>query len=292
MPKTMGIKFRDLIIEKIRKPIRPKRFSAILFLILGIFLTAITGCGTLENGRGWGQDAIYPFKGDKITHSLYTAAVEWRTWVPAAGAGVSSLDDFDERVSEWATDYTPIFGSKDSASQMANYLLGALEAEVFVTALATPSGKDPKQWVKSKAKGLTVELGAEATTVLATEALKDITNRPRPSGMGSSFPSGHSTAAFSSVALANRNLESIPMSKNVRIALQIGNELLAAAIAWARVETNAHYLSDVLAGAALGNFIGSFMYDGFMGIPETKPFQINVFPVPGGVAAGISFSFK
>ena len=288
----MGLGFREVTVKMIKEPIRPKRFSASLFLIFGVFLTAITGCGTLENGRGWGQDAIYPVKTEKISRSLYNAAVEWRTWVPAGGAVLSSLDDFDERVSEWATDYTPIFGSKDSASQMANYLLAALEAEVFVTALATPSGEDSKQWIKSKAKGLTVELGAEAATVLTTEALKDITNRSRPSGEGSSFPSGHSTAAFSSVALANRNLESIPMSKNLRIGLEIGNELLAAAVAWARVETNAHYLSDVLAGAALGNFMGAFMYDGFMGIPEKKPFQVNIFPIRGGVAAGISFSFK
>ena len=292
MPKTMGLRFRELTVKMINEPIRPKRFSAILFLTLGVFLTAITGCGTLENGRGWGQDAIYPVKSEKISHSLYNAAVEWRTWVPAAGASLSSLDDVDERVSEWATDSTPIFGSKDSASQMANYLLAALEAEVFVTALATPSGEDSEQWIKSKAKGLTVELGAEAATIATTEALKDVTNRSRPSGEGSSLPSGHSTAAFTSVALANRNLESIPMSKNLRIGLEIGNELLAAAVAWARVETNAHYLSDVLAGAALGNFIGAFIYDGFMGIPETRPFQINVFPIPGGLSAGISFSFK
>jgi hypothetical protein len=292
MLETMGLRMRDIILERIRKPVRLRPFSALLFFIIGLFLIAITGCGTLENGRRWGQDAIYPVNADKISYSLYKASADWRTWVPAAGASLSSLDDVDERVSEWATDYTPIFGSKDSASQMANYLLGALEAEVFVTALATPSGKDPKQWIKSKAKGLTVELGAEAATIATTEAFKNITNRPRPSGEGNSFPSGHSTMAFSSVALANRNLESIPMSKNLRIGIEIGNELLAAAVAWARVETNAHYLSDVLAGAALGNFIGAFMYDGFMGIPEKKPFQINIFPIHGGVAAGISFSFK
>ena len=288
----MGLSFCNPILEVIRVDCRHKQFPALLFLTLGLFLTAMAGCGTLENGRGWGQDAIYPVNSKTITHSLYNAAVEWRTWVPAGGAVLSSFDDFDQRVSEWATDYTPIFGSKDSASQMANYLLAALEAEVFVTALATPSGEDTKQWIESKAKGLAVELGAEAATVLTTEALKDITNRSRPSGEGSSFPSGHSTAAFSSVALANRNLESIPMSKNLRIGLEIVNELLAAAVAWARVETNAHYLSDVLAGASLGNFIGAFMYDGFMGIHEKRPVQVGIFPVPGGLAAGISFSFK
>jgi hypothetical protein len=288
----MALRFRELMAETICEHIRLRRMSILLLLILGVFLAPMAGCGTLENGQGWGQDAIYSVTSDKISNSLHHASDDWRTWVPAGGAALSSLDEFDERVSEWATGRTPIFGSQDSASSAANYLLGALEAEVFVTALATPSGEDPKQWIKSKAKGLTVELGAEAATIATTEALKNITNRSRPSGVGNSFPSGHSSAAFTSVALANRNLESIPMSKNLRIGLEIGNELLAAAVAWARVETNAHYLSDVLAGAAIGNFFGDFMYDGFMGLPEKKPFQIYVFPIYKGVAAGISFSFK
>jgi membrane-associated phospholipid phosphatase len=193
---------------------------------------------------------------------------------------VSSFDHFDRRASEWASGHNPIFGSQDSASLASNYLLNALEAEVFLTALATPSGEDPKQWTYSKAKGLSVELGAELVTAAATEAGKDITNRSRPSGGDNSFPSGYSSAAFSSPTLANRNLDSIPMSENLRFALQAGNLLLATATAWARVEANAHFPTDVLAGAALGHFFGAFMYDGFMDVPggfHARPFAAFIF---------------
>jgi hypothetical protein len=34
---------------------------------------------------------------------------------------------------------------------------------------------------------------------------------------------------------------------------------------WARLEGNYHYPSDVLLGAALGNFIGRFLNDAFIG---------------------------
>jgi hypothetical protein len=272
-------------------PFRLRQFSAALLLILGFFLTPITGCGTLENGRGWGQDAIYPVNSKRISHSLYNACFDWGTLVPAGGAVVSSFDHFDRRASEWASGHNPIFGSQDSASRAANYLLYALEGEVFLTALATPSGEDPSQWVYSKAKGLSVELGAELLTAGVTDGLKTVTNRSRPNGGDNSFPSGHSSAAFSSATLANRNLHSIPMSENLRFALYAGNWLLATATAWARVEANAHFPTDVLAGAALGDFFGASIYDGFMGVSELKPYQINVFPEYGGAVVTVSFSF-
>jgi hypothetical protein len=270
---------------------RLRQFPAALLLILGFFLTPITSCGTLENGRGWGQDAIYPVNSKRISHSLYKACIDWGTLIPAGGAVVGSLDHFDERVSDWGGGHNPIFGSQDSASSAADYLLFALETEVFVTALATPSGEDPSQWIYSKAKGLSVELGAELVTAAATDALKDITNRSRPDGDGKSFPSGHSSAAFSSAALANRNLDSISMSKTLRFALQAGNWLLATATAWARVEAYAHFPTDVLAGASLGHFFGAFIYDGFMGVPELEPYHISVLPEHGGGVVAVSFSF-
>jgi len=262
-----------------------------LLFALGLFFTFITGCGTLENGRGWGQDALYPVNGKRVSKALYNAATDWGTLIPAGGAVLSSLGNTDERVNSWATGHTPIFGSMDSASRTANYLLGILQAEVVVTALATPSGEDSQEWIASKAKGLSVELGAELVTAGVTEGLKNISDRERPSGGDNSFPSGHSSAAFTNVALANRNLEYIPMSSELRTGLEIGNWLLASATAWARVEANAHWLSDVFAGAAIGYFFGAFLHDGFMGLPEDKPAQVKVVPMRGGAMLALSFPF-
>ncbi len=262
-----------------------------LLLILGFLTILITGCGTLENGRGWGQDAIYPVNGKRVSNALYNACTDWGTLIPAGGAVVSSFDNFDERVNSWATGRTPIFGSMDSASRAANYLEAILVGEVLVTALATPSGEDSKEWVYSKAKGLSVELGAELVTAGVTSGLKDISNRERPSGGDNSFPSGHSSGAFTSAVLSNRNLQQIPMSDNLRFALEVGNLVLASATAWARVEANAHWLSDVFAGAAIGYFFGAFVHDAFMGLPEENPVQVKVVPLHGGAMLSLSFPF-
>ncbi len=272
-------------------PFPLKRCCAPLLLIMGFFLTLFTNCGTLENGRGWGQDAIYPVNSKRISHSLYNACVDWATLVPAGGAVVSSLDHFDERGLVWATGHNPIFGSMDSASRTGNYLVGILGVEAFLTALATPSGEDSTEWVSSKAKGLSVELGANLLTAGATSGLKDVSNRKRPGGGGNSFPSGHSSSAFTNATLANRNLEYISMPDNLRIALEVGNVLLATATAWARVEASGHFPSDVLAGAAIGHFSGAFIHDAFMGLPEEEAFHVNVFPIQGGAVVAFSFPF-
>ncbi len=49
---------------------------------------------------------------------------------------------------------------------------------------------------------------------------------------------------------------------------------MTAATAWARIEAKRHYPTDVLAGAALGNFIGAFINDAFIGINHSH--EVNV----------------
>ena len=270
---------------------RLKRFNPMALLAVTFIFFAMTGCGTLQNGRGWGQDAIYPVELKRISYAAYRAFFDLQTLLPAAGALVFTLDHYDKRVSKWAITHHPIFASENSASQASDYLSYGLGAETFVTALATPSGKDSKDWTYNKAKGVGVELGAELATAGATTLLKDTTNRTRPNGGNKSFPSGHSSDAFSSATLANRNLNSIKMPEEMRMPLQIGNIVLATGVAWARVEAGAHYPSDVLAGAALGHFLSAFMYDAFMGLPEHKRWGLYVSPTKGGAMIGLSFGF-
>lgn len=256
-----------------------------------VLLSALTGCGTLQNGRDWGQDAISPVELKKISSAAYHGVFDLQTLLPAAGALVFTLDHFDKRVSKRATAHHPIFGSTNSAKDAGDALSFGLGAETLVTALATPSGKDPKDWAANKAKGIGVDVGAELATAGATSLLKRATNRTRPSGGHNSFPSGHSSAAFSSATLADRNLNSIKMPEEARIPLQVTNIALAAGVAWARVEAGAHYPSDVLAGAAIGHFLSAFTHDAFMGLPEHKRWGIYVAPQKGGAMIGLTFGF-
>ena len=70
------------------------RLKVSRFIIL-LAITSITlplaGCGTLSNGRGWGQDAIYPVELKNIPRAALNALIDPQTFVPAAGALVFGL---------------------------------------------------------------------------------------------------------------------------------------------------------------------------------------------------------
>jgi membrane-associated phospholipid phosphatase len=260
---------------------------ALLCLSLGL-----PACGTLSTGRGWGEDAIYPVQWARIGEAALHAAFDLQTLIPAAGAVVvGTVDHWDRKVSDWATTHHPLFGSGDAARSAADAGLYFLDAEAFGTALATPSDDDPTEWGLWKAKGVGVELTAELATAGMTSVLKDATNRPRPSGTGQSFPSGHASGAFSSATLANLNWNSLAVPSAVRLPAQISNVLLATGVGWARVEADAHYPSDVLAGAALGYFLSAFIHDAFMGLPPDNKFQFYVLPSKHGATVGVSLGF-
>jgi membrane-associated phospholipid phosphatase len=208
-----------------------------------------------------------------------------------AGAVVFSINGYDKKVSNWATKHHPIFGSEHNARNASDYLSIPLPVEVVVTALATPSGDDAKDWASSKLKGIAVEGVAVAVTEEVTNLMKDTINRTRPDGGSASMPSGHSSLAFSVATLSNRNLESIPLSQEVRLPLQIGNILLATSVAWARVEARDHYPSDVLVGAALGHFLSAFIHDAFLGLSKDKWFLV-ISPLKRGAMAELRFALQ
>jgi undecaprenyl-diphosphatase len=108
--------------------------------------------------------------------------------------------------------------------------------------------------------GLAVAVGgANAAWIL----IKQLIERPRPPMRfasflepGSSFPSGHTTNAFA-LAVFCSLLATTHVPKGVPRTLLIGALMvLATLIAFARAYLGVHYLSDCLAGAALGAAFG------------------------------------
>jgi len=108
-------------------------------------------------------------------------------------------------------------------------------------------------------------LSAEALvdTSIVTGALKVITQRARPAdGVerseffdgGSSFPSGHSTQAWAVATI-------IASEYKHRRAVQVAAYGVASAVSVARFTGQKHYVSDVVAGSALGFAIGKFIYN-------------------------------
>jgi len=97
---------------------------------------------------------------------------------------------------------------------------------------------------------------------LVTEALKLVSNRPRPLADGgrgdfldggSSFPSGHSTTAWTLATV-------VAMEYHDRPLVKWGAYGLATAVSISRYSGRNHFLSDVLVGSALGYGIGRFVY--------------------------------
>lgn len=84
-------------------------------------------------------------------------------------------------------------------------------------------------------------------TILVT-GTKYAVNRERPDGGRDSFPSGHAITAFCFAPVAQ---------KYGGWAVGIPAYALATVTAFARVEGYHHYLSDVIAGAALGIIVGN-----------------------------------
>ena len=264
----------------------------IILLSLILFSLVTSGCSTLGNGRGWGQDAFYPVEMKRIKRAAHDAFFDLQTLIPAAGAMVFAIDDWDEKTSDWASEHTPIFGDGEDARDASDILKDVLSAEAIITTFVTPSGDDPKQWAYSKLKGLGVVMAAAKASSGMTSLLKSATDRERPDESNdNSFPSGHTSYAFSYSTLSNRNLDSINIPKKIKRTLQVGNILLATGVGWARVEGKRHYPSDVLASAALAHFLSKFIYDAFMNIPDDDGFNFMIFPHKEGVSAQLSFAF-
>jgi membrane-associated phospholipid phosphatase len=93
---------------------------------------------------------------------------------------------------------------------------------------------------------LRVALDITIVQAITVEALKRTIKDKRPVGSGYAFPSGHATAAFSLARVASKYH---PKYKWLWYGI-------AARVAWSRVKVKAHDWDDVIAGAALGCWIG------------------------------------
>ncbi|MGE5361385.1 MAG: phosphatase PAP2 family protein [Bacteroidales bacterium] len=113
-----------------------------------------------------------------------------------------------------------------------------------------------------------------------TFALKKAVGRERPSGADhNSFPSGHASNAFALAAVAERHY-----------GWKVGVVAygLAGAIGLSRLRHNAHYLSDVVAGATLGHIVGrTVVRVNGRATPDGKRRQVTMLPAVGPKTRGL-----
>lgn len=228
------------------------------------------GCGTLPNGKKWGEDAtIFP-GWDKTGKAAYNSLVSPFTWVPVAGAAIVQIGNWDHKISRWASDKTPIFGSQANAKNWSDYLMYTSGAVYAATGLLTPSGDQQGEWVTDKMKGFIVGGAAFGLSEGVVGILKPVSNRERPDRSTQSFPSAHAAAAASFSTLAAKNIDTMQLARSAEIAADSGLILITAGTAWSRVEAKKHYPSDVLAGMAIGHFFSAFVNDAFLGLDNSR----------------------
>ncbi len=251
-----------------------------------------SGCGTLPDNQRWGENVTLAPGWSRVGRAARRAFLSPGTWAPAVGALVLTVDDYDRKVSNWARTHNPVFGSAQNASDAGDLLSGACVGVALGSLLATPSGEGVSEWTLAKSKGLAIEGGAVMATAGVSEGLKNLIYRHRPVGRStSSFPSGHASTAFSLATLTSRNLDSIDIPSEARWGLQAGSYALAGSVAWSRVESGRHFPTDVLAGAAIGHFLSSFIHDAFLGLEEKDFWKFTVAPLDGGAVLEIGWSF-
>jgi len=215
------------------------------------------------------------------------------TWAPAAAALALQIDNIDERISDWASEDSPVFGSAERAGEWSDYLEAGSGVIYFITAMAAPSGDNGSDWFTAKSKGLAVGLMAVGVSGGTTRVLKNVSGRTRPDESDNkSFPSGHSTRSGAFTTLARRNLDSLSLSSKSRLLANIGIAGISVGTGWARVEANGHYPSDVLVGYALGHYFSAFINDAFLGPYNDEAPRFTITPSQKGIWLGATWSLR
>lgn len=259
---------------------RASRLVALCRLFLFCFLGC---CSALANGSGWGQGATLTPGWERIGQAAKNAALATGTWAPAAGALVLQIGNADRHVQEWAFRHKPVFGSEQNADRASDNLKRASGVLWLATAIATPSADEEGEWFRNKAQGIGVQAGAGVLLRGTVGVLKETTKRERPNGLGkSSFPSGHASNTSLYNTMTSKNVDTLGWSDSTVSATRFGLGALTGATAWARVEANQHYPSDVLAGIALGHFFGVFFTEAFLGIEDPDRALVQFEPLRDG----------
>ena len=206
------------------------------------------------------------------------AAMHPLTWAPLSAGLVFGTTGLDESLSDWATDRRPIFQSADRAAGFSDVLRGGLLAGSAASSLLAPL--PPADGGRSViAARLAANLLAYGTTRASVDGLKAAIDRDRPNREDDrSLPSGHAGTAFNAAASIELNLAHADLSPGDGLAMRFGAYGLAGTTAWARLEAGKHFPSDVLVGAALGNFLARFFLDALSGPRTPPPVTIDVDP--------------
>lgn len=176
-------------------------------------------------------------------------------WIVPGSIGLMALFTTDRITGDEMGESDRLLGASKAISYAGSaYGIGAVAGSFYF--FGRKNGD-----ARARETGLLVAEAAIDSTIVYG-GLKTITQRGRPADGrerseffdgGSSFPSGHSTQAWAAATI-------IASEYHDRRSVQIAAFATATAVSFARFAGQKHYLSDVLAGSALGYGIGKYVY--------------------------------
>jgi len=243
---------------------------------IGLALLLAMGVLTPSGGTAWaalppataeppaGFDSTAAFAGTKHASPVLVAAAM------AGVTGASLLADSPDR---WGRALARVFA--DPATDFGN-TVGSGGTLVLGTAALWTFGR----WrgdvaLTGAGTALTRSLAVDAITVLS---IKAAVRRRRPDGSDRySFPSGHSSGAFTAATVLQNHFGS---------HVGLPAYAVASLVAFSRVEDRKHYFSDVVAGALIGTWIAKHVD----GAPSTPRPAVLAMP-DGGCGVGLKIRF-
>ncbi len=159
-------------------------------------------------------------------------------------------------------------GQKTASEISGDYLQFLLPATAFTSTLFLRDGQ----------KGTLRFTAAMISTEIITHTLKPIIDKPRPNGGRYSFPSGHTSSAFTGAAFMQR-----------RYGWKVGAPayLLASYVGYTRIKARKHDGWDVLGGAIIGTGSAYLFAKPF----KKKNTEITISPSPGSYQLNIVHRF-
>lgn len=178
----------------------------------------------------------------------------------------------DVQASRWRTN-----------THVDNYIQYAPMAEMYVADIFYSKTKNE---VFQQSKNLII---SQLFTAVIVQALKMTTNVTRPNGAAHSFPSGHSSVAFTgATALYLEYRDSNPFLAYSGYGFSTATGIL-------RVTNNRHWVSDVLVGAGIGMFSAQLTWyiNPFKNWKPFKSSKVAIYPYVDGLdsSAGLCMVF-
>lgn len=180
---------------------------------------------------------------------------------------------------QWRQDQYPSF-----SNQADKYLqFVPIATMFFLDGLGVKPG-DNYVLMKDQLKLL---VGSQLIMAAIVYPIKELTQVERPNGANfHSFPSGHTAQAFMAATMLHRTFG------ERSIWISIGAYSVATVTGAMRILNNVHWLTDVLAGAAVGILSVNLTHDLYMRWRKQDNVKMSLYPVWNGAPAlGVSMRF-